>query len=319
LTEAGFGFNGDLCLQRICVIFNPAAKGERARRLRRRLDAIGAECALKPTPAAGAGRELAAEAVREGYETIVAAGGDGTVNEVVNGMGEADGGLAQCRLGILPWGTANVFAKELGLSSAIREGWEVIRRGNERLIDLPVVEWGRVTAGSPLNSTGSIQRRYFTQLAGAGFDARSVELVDWDLKKKIGFLAYVVAVFKAMRGGRTRIEVDGGAGAISGEAVLFGNGRFYGGSHKVFPNAKLDDGKLEVLVFDRVTWAVGFRFLASLMFGRLLPFAGTRCFQAASIRLASSPEAPIEVDGEAVGHLPATFSVRPKALRVVVP
>ena len=73
---------------RICVIFNPAARGNKARRFRRRLDAIGSHCALKATAAPGDARRLAAEAVGEGYDLIVAAGGDGTVNEVLNGIGD---------------------------------------------------------------------------------------------------------------------------------------------------------------------------------------------------------------------------------------
>src|SRR5438477_10710155 len=98
-----------------CVIFNPAARGEKANRFREHLGALSAQCALKPTYAAGAGRALASEAVREGFELIVAAGGDGTVNEVVNGIGDEPNGFANVRLGVLPLGTINVFAKELGM------------------------------------------------------------------------------------------------------------------------------------------------------------------------------------------------------------
>ncbi len=281
---------------------------------------------LKPTPMAGAGRELAAEAVREGFEVVVAAGGDGPVNEVVNGLGDTPGGFAQCQMGVLPWGTANVFAKELGLPSTVAEAWEVICRGRERLIDLPVVEWGMQetsrpslrTSGAPQPTHGG-QRRYFIQLAGVGFDARAVELVDWGLKKKIGYLAYVFAVIEAMRDGRCRIRLGDSPDAITGEAVLFGNGRFYGGTHTVFPEAKLDDGKLDVVVFPRVTWSVALRFLWKLMLRHAPPHAGAKCFQVDSLRLASSPPAPVEIDGEPVGHLPATFGVQSKALRVIIP
>src|SRR5437879_10309450 len=98
-----------------CVIFNPAARGEKARRFRERLAALSAECALKPTYAPGGGRALAAEAMREGFEIIVAAGGDGTVNEVLNGIGDEPDGFARARLGGLPLGTITVFARELKL------------------------------------------------------------------------------------------------------------------------------------------------------------------------------------------------------------
>src|SRR5690242_17817331 len=97
---------------RICVIFNPAARGEKSARFREHLGTLSAECVLKPTYAPGAGRALAAEAVREGFELIVAAGGDGTVNEVLNGLGDEPEGFARACLGVLPLGTVNVFARE---------------------------------------------------------------------------------------------------------------------------------------------------------------------------------------------------------------
>src|SRR5256885_14084146 len=97
---------------RICVIFNPAAKGEKAKRFRRQLDAIGADCALKPTAAAGMGRALAAEAVREAFETILAAGGDRTVNEVVKGIGGAPHRFIWARPAGLPLGTGQRVSRE---------------------------------------------------------------------------------------------------------------------------------------------------------------------------------------------------------------
>jgi diacylglycerol kinase (ATP) len=162
---------------RTCVIFNPTARGEKARRFRRHLDDIGRESTLKLTAAAGDARRLAAEAVGEGFEVIVAAGGDGTVNEVLNGLGDVPEAFARARLGVLPLGTVNVFARELALSTRLDAAWAVIRQGRETLIDLPAVKYG--VKGAP-------ERLYFAQLAGAGLDARAVELVQWQLKKKIG-------------------------------------------------------------------------------------------------------------------------------------
>src|SRR3989442_1080269 len=121
---------------RTCVIFNPAARGEKASRFREHLGTLSAQCSLKPTYAAGAGRALAAEAVREGFERIVAAGGDGTINEVLNGIGDEPEGLARACLGVLPLGTVNVFARELGLPTKFDSAWEVVQRGQESLIDL---------------------------------------------------------------------------------------------------------------------------------------------------------------------------------------
>src|ERR1044071_1071809 len=100
---------------RTCVIFNPTAKGNKARHLRERLDKIGAEAEFKATTHAGAARELARAAVDQGFDNIVAAGGDGTLNEVLNGIGDAENGFPRARLGVVPLGTVNVFARELAI------------------------------------------------------------------------------------------------------------------------------------------------------------------------------------------------------------
>jgi YegS/Rv2252/BmrU family lipid kinase len=295
---------------RICVVFNPAARGEKAKRFRRHLDDFGAECALKPTTAPGGARVLAAEAVREGFDIVVAAGGDGTVNEVLNGIGDEPDGFSRTRLGVLPLGTINVFARELGLPLNVNRAWAAIRRGRVMAIDLPQVEF---------TADGEPRRRYFAQLAGAGLDARAVELVNWNLKKKIGFFAYVVAALKALCGAQSQIATEGVLQSVTGEQVLIGNGRLYGGSFAVFPEAKLTDGLLDVCVFPRVTTGTVIACAYGLIAGRLHRSGGARHFQAESFSLTSPSRTPFELDGEIVGELPARFSVQHRMLRVIVP
>jgi diacylglycerol kinase (ATP) len=299
-------------LMRICVIFNPAAKGEKARRLRRHLDTIGSESALKQTVAAGGARPLAAEAVREGFETVVAAGGDGTINEVLNGIGDVSGGFEKARLGILPLGTVNVFAKELGLPVEPEAAWRVVRAGREVRIDLPSVSW-------PSASASASETRYFAQLAGAGLDARAIELVNWDLKKKIGPLAYVWAGINALGCAPSDITAANGTQSATGQLVLVGNGRFYGGKFRLFPEADLSDGLLDICVFPKTDWLT-LAYCAPMLLGRgSLPAGAARRFRADTFTLASPLPTPLEVDGESVGALPATFSVQRGRLRVIVP
>lgn len=297
------------CRVSICIIFNPAARGEKARRFRRHLDAIGAQSTLKLTSGPGDARRLAAEAVAEEFETVVAAGGDGTVNEVLNGIGDARDGFERARLGVLPLGTVNVFARELNLPLKLGAAWEVVLTGNETRIDLPKVDYG---------ADGASQSRYFAQLAGAGLDARAVELVDWEWKKKIGPLAYVVAGFQALAGMPSQITVADGRHALTGGLVLVGNGRLYGGPFRVFPKADLRDGLLEVCVFPRVNWLTLARCGPSLLAGGVLPASSNQVFQAQSVTLTSPASTPIQIDGELLGHLPATFSIERSRLRVVV-
>src|SRR5215831_17337997 len=116
---------------RRCVIFNPTARGEKAQRFRRNLDAIGSQSEFKQTAAPGDARRLAAEAVKEGFEIVVAAGGDGTLNEVLNGIGDAPDGFQRACLGVLPLGTVNVFAQELAIPAKLEAAWDIIVKGRE--------------------------------------------------------------------------------------------------------------------------------------------------------------------------------------------
>lgn len=295
---------------RTCVIFNPAARGEKARRFRKSLDAIGAESTLKQTAAAGDARRLAAEAVQDGFEVVVAAGGDGTLNEVLNGIGDVPGGFERVCLGVLPLGTVNVFARELVLPTRLDLAWEIIRRGRETRIDLPSVEF---------SENGKVQRRYFAQLAGAGLDARAIELVKWQVKKAIGPLAYVLAGAHALMGRPTPIQATSSTQSLSGELILIGNGKLYGGQFKLFPQADLRDGLLEICVFPRVNWWVLVRCSPGLLLNGTLPKATTRLFQTETLTLTSSSATPLQIDGELIGHLPATFRVERGKLRVIAP
>ena len=295
---------------RTCVIFNPTARGNKARHFRRHLDDIGSHSTLKLTAAAGDARRLAAHSVQEGFEIVVAAGGDGTLNEVLNGFSDVPDGFDRARLGVLPLGTVNVFARELAIPMEFDAAWAAIRRGRETRIDLPAVD---------CQANGAPQRRHFAQLAGAGLDARAIELVRWELKKKIGPLAYVVAGFAALAGTQSRITATGGGHSATGELVMIGNGRLYGGRFRVFPDADLCDGLLEVCVFPRVNWLILARCGPSLLVGDTIPASVTEIFRAESITLSSPSRTPLEVDGELIGQLPATFSVQRSRLRVIVP
>jgi len=295
---------------RACLIFNPVAKGEKAERFRRQLELFGSSCVLKKTAAPGDARRWATEAVCEGHELVVAAGGDGTLNEVLNGIGDAPGGFDRARLGLLPLGTVNVFARELGLPLTVERAWEIIRRGREARVDLPHVEF---------SARGVKQRRYFAQLAGAGLDARAIELVSWSLKKRIGPLAYVWAGLKALTESLPEIRVSNEIDSAVGQLILIGNGRLYGGNFRLQPQAELRDGRLDVSIFPRVGWLTLARCGLPLVFRGKVPARIVKRFQGESFTLTSDPPAPFELDGELAGHLPATFRVQRDRLKVLVP
>ncbi len=293
-----------------CVIFNPAARGNKARHFRRHLDEIAAHCALKATSGPGDARRLAAEAVRDGFDLIVAAGGDGTVNETLNGLGDVPDGFARARLGVLPLGTINVFARELKIPLQVSRAWQVLQADHERKIDLPWVEF--FVNGQP-------QKQYFAQLAGGGMDARAIELVGWSLKKKFGPLAYVLAGLQALGEPKPKIKAQIEGKSVEGELILIGNGRLYGGAFDIFPAARLNSSRLELCAVPRMNWPTLLHCAPHLLLRGRLPEAAVQRLQSARLTLSSDAQAAFELDGEWIGKLPATFGLEPQTLRVAVP
>lgn len=296
-----------------CVIFNPAARGEKAARFRSFLESTGDEASLRPTTGPGAARGLAREAVEAGFPRVVAAGGDGTVYEVLNGMADADGGLDRAALGVLPLGTANVLAHELGMPMDLERAWAALRTAESRRVD---AGWAEFRDGEGRRVT-----RHFAVVAGAGLDARAVERVDGRLKKRLGKLAYVVAAIEAWRRFPDRVRTTVGGRTFEGRVVLAGNGRLYAGNLEVFPGGALDSGRLRVVGVDRVTVPVLWRCLRAYVSGRWRGVG--RGIEGGAVTLAwdgvEGRRVPLQLDGEFVGWLPAVLRVRPGAMRVLVP
>jgi len=272
---------------------------------------MSGRAAFKATAGPGDARRLAAEAVGDGFDVIAAAGGDGTVNEVLNGIGDAKG-LARTRFGVLPLGTVNVFARDMKIPLKLEYAWEVLRRGHERILDLPHVEFSQ---------NGGSKKQFFVQLAGAGLDARAIELVSWSEKKKLGPLAYVSAGLKALREKKPRIRARENSPAanssIEGELVMIGNGKLYGGTFQMFPEAEFNDGLLDVCIFPRTDFGTLLYCGPGLLLRSKVPESVVKRFRAASFELSGDDGAAFQLDGEGIGHLPARFSIGGEKLRVI--
>lgn len=297
-------------MRRICVIYNPVARGGKAKRFLRHRDWFDRGVVFRPTDAPHAATRMAAEAIREGFDTVAAAGGDGTLNEVLNGFRLVADGFSRTRLAVVPLGTVNVFAKELDLPMNLRRSWEIILRGSERAIDVGAVEFER---------DGKPERRLFVQLGGAGLDARAIELVDWEQKKKLLQLAYVIAGLKALREPRSEIVCEAGGRIYSGGLVLFGNGRFYGGRLPIFHRASLADGRLHVCVFQKVNLWIAARYGLGFLTGTANPPATVQYLEVDEFKLSSKQKTPFELEGDLVGHLPAQVRMHAERVRVIVP
>ncbi len=286
--------------RRYPVIFNPKARSQKGGRVLRFLMKHANRFALYATNHAGEARELAARFAGAGEPVVIAAGGDGTLNEVVQGLAGSD-----TVLGVLPAGTMNVFAREMGIPyDSLEKALEVIDKGLIREVDLFEAN------GSP-----------FVQMAGVGFDAQVIEETTWELKKKLGPLAYLVSAVKVLGEKPPKIEVVTADGRReTGVAVLAGNGSLYGGQFKFFRNASNHDSKLDVLIYKEAGYRLVLDSLRGLALGGIDLMESTAYFQAESFTVTADREVPVEVDGEWVGRFgKVDFREASSHLRVLAP
>lgn len=288
------------------IILNPAARSEKAARLADRLGEVTGGTEIRITSMPGDAERIAREAVSEGFSTIVAAGGDGTVNEVVNGI--AFDGAPPVSLGILPVGTMNVFAAELGIPlQSPEKAWKVIQEGTVRRIDLPRC----ITTGSS---------RLFVQLAGVGLDAEVVRRTSRESKKNLGPLSYLLSLAQVAGQKPPLITLESGDGELrSGSFILLGNGRFYGGPFTLFRKGSPCDGMLDVLVFrNQSPWDL-LRYMHAILAGNHADLPDVEYFQTGELSFASESPVPYELDGEMAGYLPLKVIMDRGALPVIAP
>jgi diacylglycerol kinase (ATP) len=281
------------------IIWNPVAHGERAQRKQARVESLARDCVVCTTTHIGEAELMARRGAEEGFEKIVAAGGDGTINEVVNGLAGT-----QATLGLLPIGTMNVFATELGLPVNDLEGcWEIVQREHTRAVDL-----------------AQANRKFFVQLAGVGLDAQVVKETSTQLKRSFGPLSYLISAAQIAARKPPRLFIQSEDASIpEGSFVLVGNGRLYGGPFPFFKQAALDDGLLDVVVFKRLGYLEIIKYLQDVVFSSEIRVPEVEYFQTRRLRIESDQTVPVELDGEVVGNCPVEFSLRERALRVLTP
>lgn len=249
---------------------------------------------------------LTREAVSEGSKVVIAAGGDGTINGVVNGLiGHSD-----VKLGILPTGTANVWARESGITNAPLLGPN-LDAAAQVLINGKTVEIDVGKAGD----------LYFLLMAGIGFDALVTQHTNPALKKRVGPFAYGWTAIKKVlkyRGARMQITIDGQTIERYAWMVTVSNSKLYA----LLPlavNASVKDGMLDIGIFAGQTWPVILRHVISILLRRHTLEPKVEFLRGREIIIESSPLLPVQVDGEAIKKPITTFSVVPKALRILVP
>jgi diacylglycerol kinase (ATP) len=252
------------------------------------------------TQYAGHAIELARDAAAAGCDLAVAAGGDGTVNEVVNGIAGTATALA-----VLPFGTGNVWVRELKLSLRPEAAAAALLEGDVYALDL-----------------GLAGERYFLLMAGVGFDAAVTRMTRPELKRRFGILAYLIqalSIAREVRGTRARIVLDGRP--IKGHVlmVVIGNSRLYGAFLQITHHANLTDGLLDVAVIKGQSARSAPLHLLSILLRRHDFNPDLLYYRAREIAISGSSPLDVQVDGEAVGVTPMTFRVAPGALNAWLP
>jgi YegS/Rv2252/BmrU family lipid kinase len=287
------------------IILNPAARSSRAGSLEKRIRALQPAAEVYLTRDSGDAEKLAFDLAAQGHKIVVAAGGDGTVNEVIHGIAQhnltvADTGQHTV-LGVVPAGTMNVLAYEMKLPGRdIEACWEIIHLGQSREIDL----W---------QANGNL----FAQLAGVGLDAEIVQATSSEMKKRFGPMSYAMSAASVLSREAPMLAVHlEGRPPLYGSVVLVGNGSHYGGPVPVFSNAKNDDGLLDVIVFHQRRPLEAFQFLKAVTSGDFSECEDVDYLQTAAFRVESEEVVPFEIDGELGKVTPVEFRLAPFKLKI---
>lgn len=293
--------------RRLLVIYNPTSGRRRRRQLDRwlaHLAALGAAVTLRETQAPRHAEEIARAADPDAFDAVAAAGGDGTINDAVNGLA-----ASALPLAILPLGTANVLAHEIGLPRSLAALAAIAAFGPAR----------EVWPGEAL-AEGAAAGRRFLIMAGIGFDAEVVEHVDLALKRRAGKLAYAASILGRLRDYRPtlyRAEVDGAA--VAGASLVAAKAHYYGGRFVLAPAARLADPVLQVAIFGHAGRAAVLGYMAAMGLGALPRCRSLRIVPGKTVRLLAPVGAPVQLDGDVQLRLPASLRIAATSLRLVQP
>jgi len=294
-------------MAKIFIILNPVAGAVKdVNALLEKLRQALPDAEINVTAKRGGAIQATRTALRKGCEVIVAAGGDGTLNEVVNGLGEDN---KKTVLGLIPLGTGNDFARTLALPVEIDEAIELLATGHTRAVDLV-----RVT---------SDQVRYFLNVSTGGFSGVVDEKLTLEMKKTWGPLAYLrgaAAALPELRAYQTTVSLDNdNALTLKLYDVVIANGRYVGSGTQVAPDASIDDGLLDIVLIPECSPGELAVIAARLAFGNHLSSSSIVFRRAARVVVNSRPPMSFNVDGELVGNEPAQFDVLHRALQFIAP
>jgi diacylglycerol kinase (ATP) len=298
------------------AIWNPSAGGGRIRawrRFERAFAGAGLRLDVARTGSPGEATQLAERAVRAGVRQLLVAGGDGTVHEVVNGIMRARDGTHDASAAPLlvpvPLGTGNDWARTLGLSRDPQTLGSTVAAQK-------ALAWHDV--GRMQFDAQPADPRWFVNVAGAGFDAHVVDAMPARVPSRLSYLLHVLRRLGRYRSPWFRLDPDD-SGPLEGRYLLafVAIGRYCGHRMQVAPTARPDDGLFDLVTIDEVTLVRALPKLLRLYRGTILDDPLVRHRRVRSLHVDAEPAAPVEADGQFVGRTPVTFTVEPRALRVL--
>ncbi|MFC1920751.1 diacylglycerol/lipid kinase family protein [Chloroflexota bacterium] len=302
-------------LPRARVIVNPAAGANATRKrwpdLQRLLTHIGLSFDHDYTEGTGHAIELAREAAGKGYSCIVAVGGDGTVNEVANGILLSDEAQS-VSLGVISTGTGSDFVRSMDIPGNYLDACSCLTGSKRHLIDVGIVEYMR---------NGQSEKRFFMNAAGIGFDAAAVEATEQLPKYFGGTIPYLFGLLRTLVGYRNKsveISIDDKAEMARVCSVVVSNGNYLGGGMRISPFASLNDGLLDVCVIGDIGKIDLLKSLPMVYKGTHGDHPKVTMDKAEKITVRSAEKVLVHADGDVVGTGPASFSLFPAALNIVV-
>jgi diacylglycerol kinase (ATP) len=293
-------------MKRARLIYNPTSGREQIKRqlpeVLDKLEQAGYEASCHATKGAGDATKAARQAVERNFDVVIAAGGDGTINEVVNGLAEQ---LVRPKLGIIPVGTTNDFARAIHVPRSIDKAADIIVNGNTMPIDI-----------------GKVNDQYFINIAGGGRLTELTYEVPSKLKTMLGQLAYYlkgIEILPSLRPTFVRIEYDGKL--FEGNIMLFlvANTNSVGGFEKLAPNASFNDGMLDLIILKQVNLADFVRIANKALRGEHIYEEGLIYTKANRIKVHTDDKMQLNIDGEYGGLLPGEFINLYQHLDIFIP
>jgi diacylglycerol kinase (ATP) len=297
------------------VIINPAAGAGRTLQkwpqIKYTLKNIGLHFEDDVTEAPGHAIELAKSAVKKGCGLVVSVGGDGTVNEIVNGLYES-GNIADVMLGIISTGTGSDYIRTIGVPRRYEEACRCLMKPKKRIVDLGVVEYEK---------NGGVYKRLFVNFAGIGFDAEVVKATTQKFKSLGSVPSYLMGVlttFLSYKNREVSLKLDEKVSNNKICTVVVSHGRYGGGGMLLAPNADPADGFLDVMIIDDIRKIDLLWSLPRVYKGTHLTHPRVTAQKVREIGLMPAQKMSLQADGELIGETPARFSVIPNVLSIAI-